>query len=206
MMKKNTSLRPHRDWSVIRDRVEAARLASEQLWSGDSDQTRRILQARAEELAKEPEIAAIGDTLLVVEFQLAHESYGIASAYVTDIQPLTNLTPLPGTPEFLLGIVNFRGEVLPIVDLRRFFDLPIRGLTDLNKVIVLECERMRFGILADAIGGMRHVALSDIQPALATLTGIRERYLRGVGPDRLVILDARKLILDDRLVVDEEKS
>jgi purine-binding chemotaxis protein CheW len=194
-----------RDWSVIRERIEAASAAGERLWASDAEEVRRLLKARAEALAKEPEAPVPDDTMTVLEFRLAHESYAIDSAYVTDVQPLTHLTPLPGTPAFLLGIVNLRGEVLPIVDLRTFFDLPI-SLTDVSYVVVLHCDDMRFGILADAIAGMRYVSVSGFQPAPMTHTGIRERYLLGIAADRLAVLDARTLILDDRLVIRENNE
>jgi purine-binding chemotaxis protein CheW len=63
---------------------------------------------------------------------------------------------------------------------------------------------MRFGILADAIIGVHAIPVADIQASLPTLTGIREEYLKGVTPDRTVILDAEKLLADERIVVQEQ--
>ncbi|HEY5581789.1 MAG TPA: chemotaxis protein CheW, partial [Rhodoferax sp.] len=144
------------------------------------------------------------DWIEVVEFILAHERYAVASEYVREVYPLEELTPLPCTPAFVLGIVNLRGEILSVIDLKKFFDLPAKGLTDLNKVIVLESEDRVFGILADAISGVRRILRSDIQPSLPTLTGIREDYLQGVTAERVVILDAEKLLTDEKLIVQEQ--
>ena len=104
----------------------------------------------------------------------------------------------------MLGIVNVRGEILSVIDIKKFFDLPEKGLTDLNKVIVLQSGNMLFGILADTIAGVRRIPLTDIQPSLPTLTGVREEYLKGVTPERLVILDAEKLLTDEGIVVQEQ--
>ncbi len=82
--------------------------------------------------------------------------------------------------------------------------MPEKGLTDLNKVIVVHDATMVFGILSDAILGVRSIPLDSIQPSLPTLTGIRAAYLKAVTSDRLVILDAGALLADRKLIVLEE--
>jgi len=111
---------------------------------------------------------------------------------------------VPCTPPFVLGIINVRGQVMSVVDIRRFFELPIKGLTDLNRVVIVQSNRMEMGILADRIVGVRPVPLSSIQPTLPTLTGVRNDYLRGVTNDRSVILDVEKMLNDRRFYVNEE--
>ena len=156
-------------------------------------------------LAQEPvREEAAQEALEVVEFLLAYERYGIESSYVHEVYPLKELTPLPGTPPFILGVINVRGQLLSVIDLKKFFDLPERGLTDLNRVILIHNDHMEFGLLADAILGVRAIPLTDLQPSLPTLTGIREEYLRGVTGERVVILDAEKLLSDRKMIVQEE--
>ena len=193
------------DWAEVRARLDAAQAAGEQAWAPGADQTKRILRERALALAAEPgETQTLAESIEVVEFLLAHERYAVESAYVREVYPLENLTPLPCTPGFVLGIVNLRGEILSVIDLKKFFDLPEKGLTDLNKVIVLQSGNMLFGILADVIAGVRRIPVSDIQPSLPTLTGVREEYLKGVTPGRTVILDAEKLLTDESIIVQEQ--
>lgn len=192
------------DWSEVRRRLDAARAAAGRAWTPDPDETRRVLKARARALAREPEQAQAADSLELVEFLLAHETYAVESRFVREVYPLENLTPLPCTPAFVLGIVNLRGEILSVIDIKKFFDLPEKGLTDLNKVIVLQSDGMVFGILADVILGVRRVPLSEIQPSLPTLTGIREKYLKGVTGERTVVLDAEKLLTDEKIIVQEQ--
>jgi purine-binding chemotaxis protein CheW len=193
------------DWREVERRLEAARARIARAWAPDPGETKRILKERAQTLAREPGKAeAGGEHIEVIEFVLALENYAIETRYVREVEPLDNLTSLPCTPAFVLGIVNVRGEILSVIDLRKFFELPQKGLTDLNKVIVLESENMLFGILADAVAGVRRVPVADIQPSLPTLTGIREAYLKGVTPGRMVILDAEKLLTDASIIVQEQ--
>jgi purine-binding chemotaxis protein CheW len=164
-----------------------------------------VLKARARALAREPEVtAAAQDQIGVVEFLLAHETYALESAFVREVYPLRDLTALPGTPEFVVGIVNVRGQIVAIIDLRRLFGLPTKGLTDLNKVIVLHNQDKELGLLADAVVGVRRIPLQEIQAPLPTLTGIHAEYLRGVTRDRTVILDGGRILLDPRITVREE--
>jgi purine-binding chemotaxis protein CheW len=193
------------DWGAVYRRLEASRMAVEPKGRPTPAEGQRILRARAQALAREPnrEEATRGE-LEVVEFLLAYETYGVEPSYVREVYPLKELTPLPCTPPFVLGIINVRGQILSVIDLKTFFDLPEKRLTDLDKVIVVHDDAMAFGILADAIVGVRSVPLSHIQPSLPTLTGIRAAYLKGVTGERLVILDAAKLLTDKALIVFEE--
>lgn len=193
--------RPRIDWNAVRGRLARAQSKIEQAFAPPPDETRRILKGRAAALAATPAVNATGDALELVDFALAQEMWGVESAYVREIGPLVDLTPLPCTPPFVLGIMNLRGEIVSVLDIRQFFDLPARGLTDLNRVIVLRSGEMTFGILADTILGVSHTPLADIQPAPPALAGIRERYLKGVTRDRKVVLDAVKLLHDERIVV-----
>lgn len=169
------------------------------------DKEERILKARALALAREPEErASEGERIEVVEFLLADERYAIEASCIGEVYPLKELTLLPCTPAFVLGVINLRGRILSVIDLRTFFDLPNRGLSDLNKVIVLHDDVMEFGLLADAIIAARWLSRSTLLPSLPTLTEIRAEYLLGVTPERLVVLDGGKILADRRMIVHEE--
>jgi purine-binding chemotaxis protein CheW len=193
------------DWREIERRMDNARAAIENAWSPTAEETQRILKERARALAREPEAEAPADQRIEgLAFLLAHETYAFESRFVREVFPLEHLTPLPCTPAFVLGIVNLRGEILSVVDIKKLFDLPDKGLTDLNKVIVLQSGGMHFGILADAIGSVHCIPRAEIQPPLPTLTGIRQDYLLGVTAERLIFLDAEKLLSDEKLIVHEQ--
>ena len=166
---------------------------------------KRILKARAQALAREPLPAeAAGECLEILEFSLAYERYGIEMCWVRETLPLKELTPVPCTPQFVLGLINVRGQIMSVIDIKRFFDLPEKGLTDLNKVIIVQDGEMAFGVLADAVCSVRAIPLAELQPSLPTLTGIREEYLKGVTRDRTAVLDGRKLLGDSKIIVHEE--
>lgn len=170
-----------------------------------NEEEQRILKARAVALAREPlKSEEAGERIEVVEFQLADERYAIESIYIGEVYPLKDLTLLPCTPPFVLGIINLRGRILSVIDLHTFFDLPNRGLSDLNKVIVLHDGTMEFGLLVDAIIAARWIPRSSLLPSLPTLTEIRAEYLLGITPERLVVLDGGKILADNRIVVHEE--
>ncbi|TAL18542.1 purine-binding chemotaxis protein CheW [bacterium] len=166
---------------------------------------REILRSRALALAREtPRDETAAGSIEIVEFLLSGERYGIESAFTGEIYPLKDMTPLPCAPPFVMGIMNVRGKILSVLDIRKFFDMPEKGLSDLNKAIILHDSVMEFGILADAVVGVRLIPLAGLQPSLPTLTDIRADYLKGVTSERLVVLDGEKILSDPRIVVHEE--
>lgn len=166
---------------------------------------RQILRARAQALARPPERAAVAAASLeLLEFRLARESYALETRYVREVCPLKNLTPLPCTPPFVLGIVNVRGRILPVLDLKKFFELPEQGLTDLHRIILVQGNDLELGLLADVIVGVRTISVESLQPSLPTLTGIRAEYLKGVTAERLVVLDLDCILTDPKIIVHEE--
>lgn len=176
-------------------------------WTPSGEEKTKILKKRAKKLAASVKTEEVKEeNLEVVEFLLSQERYGLESQYIREVYPLENFTPIPCTPAFVLGVINVRGQILSIIDMGRFFDLPQKGITDLNKVIILRSDDMEFGILADEISGVRMIAVSEIQQSLPTLTGIRAEYLKGVTNDRVTILDANKILTDKNLIVYQEVS
>jgi purine-binding chemotaxis protein CheW len=170
-------------------------------------ETRLLLRERAVELANEPEQTMVISTLAeIIEFKLSGESYGIESVFVREVFKLTDLTFLPGVPSYILGIVNVHGQILPVMDLKIFFNLPVNGLSELNKVIILSNDQMEFGILADEIIRTCLISREELFPVPVTITGIGERYLKGVTKGQLIILSAENLLLDSNIVINEEVS
>lgn len=170
---------------------------------GHGGQGEDILRARARQLARPLEQAADIDPVEVLEFGLGGERYALEAAHVHDVQPLRELAPLPCTPAFLRGLVNIRGRLVPVIDLKRFFGLAEQGITDLHRVILLRTDDLEIGLLADTVEGVYLLDRQQIQRSLPTLTGIRQEFLRGVTAGRLVVLDAQAILADPRIIVDE---
>jgi len=195
------------DWSKMHRRIEETQKKIEEGWKVSDNEKKRILKERAKLLAKEIDSGEDKiEYIEVVEFIISKENYGIESKFISEVYPLTEITPLPRTPSFVLGVMNIRGQIMSLIDLRRFFEIPGKGFSSLNKVIVLKSEQMEFAVLADEIIGVRKVPLDELQTTLTTLKGIQAKYLKGVTIDRLIVLETQKLLQDSKIVVNDETS
>ena len=192
------------DWHALHSRMkQAAQAIAQDLAPSEADQ-RAVLTARARALAQEPLPAIQSEAFLeVVTFRLASETYALEAAYVQEVFPMKDFTPLPGLPPFVLGIVNVHGQILSVIDLKKFFHLPEKGLGPLNQLIILTNEQMIFGILADEIFGLNSLALDAILTPPLTVSGIGAKYLRGVTAERVILLDASRILGDDKIIIDQ---
>jgi purine-binding chemotaxis protein CheW len=167
----------------------------------DDSLKRSILHRRAEVLAREVKQQDCRETIEFTEFMISSERYGIENTYIREVYPLKEFTALPGTPAHVFGIINVRGKILSIIDIRKLFDLPSKGLSDYNKIIIIHKETMVFGILADSIVGVQRYPTQELIDTLPTLTDIRLDYLKGVTRDCLVVLDGEKLLNSPKIIV-----
>lgn len=193
------------NWESIHHRLKDAQSKLTQSMGLTPESQREILKARAQKLARaEMDTEEKELPLEVVEFRLADETYAVECIHIGEVYRLKSLTPIPGTPDFVLGIINIRGRIVSVIDMKTFFELPQKGLSDLTRVIVLKKEGMEFGILAEEVMGTTSVYPGDIQPPLPTLTGIRGEYLKGIAKNRLIVLDADKLLSDEKMIINQE--
>jgi purine-binding chemotaxis protein CheW len=193
------------DWDGVRKRLAEAQAATDAAENLTPERARAIMDERARLLARRPVEIESGDSLDVLTFALGAERYGVEMSYVREVVRLGDLTRVPDVPEYILGVTNLRGEVLCIVDLRKFLDAPSTGVTDLSRIVVLGTDRAEFGVLADradAIVGLRAAEL--LPPFESTAAG--HEYVRGVTRDALIVLDGAALLRDPRLFIDDAGS
>jgi purine-binding chemotaxis protein CheW len=161
-----------------------------------------ILRERAEALAAPPnEAIAESERIEIVEFRIGSDSYGLPLGAVREVAPLQHFTPIPSTPAWVLGLMNLRGEIIVIVDLRHLFNLPGRGLSDLNHVLVLHTAEMDLGILADDILGTCSIPLAGLASPHSSAGAIDAAYLRGVSGTGVKVLEAALLSTHPGLLV-----
>ncbi|MCO6058012.1 chemotaxis protein CheW [Pseudomonas sp. MOB-449] len=190
------------DWAQIHERLAEfeRRIGSGFAISPEAREER--LAARSREWARSAEQEQPDTWLEVLCFDLGQEVYAVEAQYVSAVLPLPQFTPLPGTPPFVLGIVNVRGHIVSVLDLRVFFELPMEGISDKNFLAVLRGPEMEFGLLVDRVQGITRIQRDSLQSSLANLTGIRANYLLGVTPDQWTVLDGARLLGDSSLRID----
>jgi purine-binding chemotaxis protein CheW len=126
----------------------------------------------------------------VVVFDLAGESYGIDIRHVQEIIRLPAITSVPRAPKCVEGVVNLRGRVIPVINLRTRFGLPDGERGRATRIVVLEAGGQTVGALVDAVSEVLRIPRDAIEPPGATLQGPETAHLRGIAKleDRLVIL------------------
>jgi purine-binding chemotaxis protein CheW len=195
------------DWQDVRARLARATAATEEALRLSPERAKAVLEERARALARAPAQApAAGAVLEVATFTLASERYGLATAHVREVVRLTDYTPVPGAPAFLAGVVNLRGDILAVFDLRPFLGVAGGGVTGLSRAIVLGGARAEFGVLADAVHEVTTVPAVELLEPPASVTGAGREYLRGVTPDALIVLDGAVLLRDARLFIDQQEE
>jgi purine-binding chemotaxis protein CheW len=146
--------------------------------------------------------AAGGEERQLVVFELGAELYGVEIARVHEIIRLQSITRVPRAPSFVEGVINLRGKVIPVVDLRRRFGLPTAEHTRASRIVVVEIGDQVVGVVVDGVSEVLRVNTATVEPPSPVVAGIDSEYLHGIAklPERLVIL------LDlDRVLAREER-
>ena len=191
------------DWQAVRDRLAriTTAFASEQQLSPERIQA--ILQERARAAARVPTQAPeVGAVIEVVRFFLGAESYAVETTCVREILRLGELTSVPDAPDFLVGVINLRGQIVAVMDLRRFFGITPQPDTERSRVIVLGKDRLEFGLVADAVHEIVSLRLDEIREVPGSVAPSARELLRGVTADALLILDGEALLNDSRFYID----
>ncbi|ADI02544.1 MAG TPA: chemotaxis protein CheW [Syntrophothermus lipocalidus] len=128
--------------------------------------------------------------------------YGVPITQVQEINRLTKPTKLPQVPDFVEGIINLRGNIIPVIDLKKRFAMTTAEQTDDSRIIVVEVGGQTVGIVVDEVTEVLRLPLSNIEPPPAIIGGITAEYLTGVGK-----LDNRLLIMLDmtKILTETEK-
>ncbi len=132
---------------------------------------------------------ALAETQLVV-FDLASEHYGVDIATVREIIRMQTITRVPGAPAFVEGVINLRGRVVPVVDLRKRLNLTVSEQTNDSRIVVVDIAGGDLGVIVDAVSEVLRIPLSSIEPPTAMVTSVDSDYLRGLAKleEKLIIL------------------
>ena len=126
----------------------------------------------------------------LVSFILDDVEYGVDILSVHEILRIQNITRLPNTPDFIKGVINLRGNVFPIVDIRKRFGFPSVEYTDLTRIIVVETMGKLIGLLIDKISQVVRIPENNVDLPSDLIEGVSEEFIRGIGRlrDRLIII------------------
>ena len=146
------------------------------------------------------EQAIAGAEMQLVVFELGDESYGVDISRVQDINRMQEITEIPHAPESVVGVINLRGRVIPVIDLRKRFGLPDAVHTKDTRIVVVHLEGNLIGVIVDAVSQVLRIPADIVEPPSPVLAGVDSRYLRGIAKldEKLVILLDLDFVLSRR--------
>ncbi len=136
-----------------------------------------------------------------VTFYLDKERYGINVMQVQEVLRVSEITPVPGAPEYVLGIINLRGNVVTVIDTRQRFRLPPREMDDSTRIVIMETENQVVGILVDSVAEVVELRASQIEAAPSVGNEESARFIQGVcslSGELLILIDLNKLFSDEQ--------
>jgi purine-binding chemotaxis protein CheW len=146
----------------------------------------------------------MGEELKVIVFTLAHEQYGVEVENVKTIERIQPLTRVPRTPPFVKGVINLRGVVVPVIDLRGRFGLPESDYTNDSRIIIVNVGAIEVGLIVDSASDVVDVDSDSIVDPPEVVGGIKAKYLRGVAKiadDRLLVMLNLQEVLNKNEIV-----
>ncbi|ELI6419234.1 TPA: chemotaxis protein CheW [Aeromonas salmonicida subsp. salmonicida] len=140
------------------------------------------------------------EVLQWVTFQLENETYGINVMQVQEVLRYTEIAPVPGAPEYVLGIINLRGNVVTVIDTRSRFGLPFGDVSENSRIVIIEAEKQVIGIMVDSVAEVVYLRSSEIDAAPAVGTEESAKFIQGVSNrdgQLLILVDLNKLLSDE---------
>lgn len=131
-----------------------------------------------------------GRILQLVTFKLGSEEFGVDILKVQEINKMMNITKIPNAPAFIEGVINLRGKIIPIVDLRKRLGFNDQEYDKSTRIIVVELDGLVLGFIVDSVSEVLRIPENTIEPPPSMVAGIESEYIEGVGKldDRLLIL------------------
>lgn len=147
-------------------------------------------------------VADTGDNSVLqwVTFKLGDETYGINVMQVQEVLRYSEIAPVPGAPDYVIGIVNLRGNVVTVIDTRTRFGLMPSEVTDNSRIVIIEADKQVVGILVDSVAEVVYLKSSEIDSAPNVGTEESAKFIQGVSnrdDELLILVDLNKLLTDD---------
>ena len=141
-----------------------------------------ILRARAiHNSVNENDGETIAHTpITIIKFALMSQIYAFETIYISEVHLIKKITPIPGTPPFVAGVINIRGRIISAINLKTLLQMGDRGLTDQNRLIVLSMDSMYFGVICDTVLGIFQEDLDLMKNPPSNLPQNYLRYITGI--------------------------
>ncbi len=139
-----------------------------------------------------------GDLLQLVSFKIGDEEFGVDILNVREINRMVEITRVPKSPEFVEGVINLRGKVIPIVSLRKRMGMPEKEQDKDTRIVVVELEDQLIGFVVDAVSEVLRISRNITEPPPETASGVDAEYITGIAKmdERLLILLNLNRLLD----------
>lgn len=137
------------------------------------------------------------DLLQLVTFHLGNEEFAVDILRVQEINRMVNITSVPNSPHFVEGVINLRGKIIPVIDLRKRFLMESKEHDKQTRIVVVDVEGKTVGLIVDSVSEVLRLPLDTVEPPPSIVAGVDAEYIHGVGKleDRLLILlDLRKIL------------
>lgn len=137
------------------------------------------------------------ELMQLVTFSIGEEEFGVDILKVQEIIRTMEITKVPRAPQFVEGVINLRGKVIPIIDLRKRFGLQTKDHDKHTRIIVIEISNMIVGFVVDSVSEVLRIPAGTVEPPPPVVAGLESEYISGVGKleDRLLILlDLNRLL------------
>ncbi|GAB0149128.1 chemotaxis protein CheW [Marichromatium gracile] len=141
-----------------------------------------------------------GTSSSFVTFSLAEETYAIDVLQVQEVLKITEIAPVPGVPDYILGIINLRGDVVTVIDARRRMGLPPRAPDEASRIVIIDIDNQNVGILVDAVAEVVQIDADSVDPAPAVGNDQSSRFILGVTSTEeglTILISLEKLLSDD---------
>ena len=145
------------------------------------------------------EAAKKNDDRQIVAFSLGSETYGVDISQVGEIIPIQKIVPVPRAPEFVEGIINLRGKVIPVLDLRKHFGFEKKERDEEQKIVLAESHGESIGVIVDSVSSVLRIQEDSIEPPASVIKGEGVDYIAGIckmNSSLIVLLDLTRIISD----------
>ena len=135
--------------------------------------------------------------LQLVSFTLANEEYAVDILNVQEINRITEITKVPNAPDYVEGVVNLRGKVIPVINLRKKFRLPEKNSDDTTRIIIMDIQGVTNGLIVDSVSEVLRIPADIVEPSPPVTSNASSTFIKGIAKleKRLIILiDIDKLM------------